>query len=112
MAWSFRKSSLQMGVRASTFYAERRSAETGVAVRKPPAVRVGMAAGFARMLALLALPVLVGVVALVTGADIGTGKWLSALILLAVVSALSTLAWFGYRYLRRRRSRALNPLDA
>ena len=105
MAWSFRKSSLLMGARASTFYAERRSAETGVAVRKAAAVRVGMAAGFARMLVLLALPVLVGLIALLTGADIGTGKWSSALILLVVVSALATLAWFGYGYLRRRRLR-------
>src|SRR5215471_16898030 len=36
MAWAFRKSSLQMGTRASAFYAERSSEETGVTVRKAP----------------------------------------------------------------------------
>src|SRR5262249_5435900 len=82
--WAFRKSSLQMGARASAFYAERSSEETGVTVRKAPSVRVGMSAGFARMLALIALPVLVAVIALLTGADIGTGKWISAVIFLLV----------------------------
>jgi hypothetical protein len=55
------------------------------------------------MLALIALPVVVAVVALLTGADIGTGKWVSAGIFLIVVSALATLGWFGYRWWRRRR---------
>jgi hypothetical protein len=105
MAWSFRKSSVQMGVRASAFYAERRSKETGVTVAKAkaPSVQIGMSAGFARMLALIALPVLVAVVALLAGADVGTGKWLSAAIFLVVVSGLITLAWLGYRSWRHRR---------
>jgi len=109
MAWAFRKSSLQMGARASAFYAERSSEETGVTVRKAPSVRVGMSAGFARMLALIALPVLVAVIALLTGADIGTGKWISALIFLLVVSGLATLAWLAYRSLRRRRRTHTRP---
>jgi hypothetical protein len=103
MAWAFRKSGIQMGKRASAFYAERMSEEAGVTVRKAPTVRIAMSAGLARMLALIALPVVIAVVALLTGADIGTGKWLSAGILLIVVSALATLGWFGYRRWRRRR---------
>jgi hypothetical protein len=103
MAWAFRKSGLQMGSRASAFYAERKSEEAGVTVRKAPTVRIAVSAGFLRMLALIALPVVVAVVALLTGADIGTGKWVSAGIFLIVVSALATLGWFGYRWWRRRR---------
>jgi hypothetical protein len=103
MAWAFRKSGVQMGKRASAFYADRRSEEAGVTVRKAPSVRIAMSAGFVRMLALIALPVVIAVVALLTGADIGTGKWVSSGIFLIVVSALATAGWFGYRWWRRRR---------
>jgi hypothetical protein len=103
MAWAFRKSGLQMGRRASAFYADRRSDEAGVTVRKAPTVRIAMSAGFVRMLMLIALPVVVAVVALLFGADVGTGKWVSAGIFLIVVSAVATLGWFGYRWWRRRR---------
>jgi hypothetical protein len=64
------------------------------------------------MLVLIAVPVLVAVIALLTGADIGTGKWLSAAILLILVSGLATLAWFAYRAWRRRRLRASAPATA
>jgi hypothetical protein len=112
MAWAFRKSSLQMGVRASAFCAERSSEETGITVRKAPLVSVGMSAGFVRMLVLIAVPVLVAVIALVAGAAIGTGKWFSAAILLILVSGLATLAWFAYGAWRWRRLRAATPATA
>jgi len=60
---------------------------------------------------LIALPI-VALSALLTGADIGTGKWASAGIFLIVVSGLATLAWFGYRWRRRRRQRAPKPASA
>jgi hypothetical protein len=103
MAWAFRKSGLRMGARASAYYSERRSREAGVIVTKAPAVRIAMSAGLLRAGLLLALPILVAVIALLTGADIGTGKWLSAGIFLIIVSGLLTLAWVGYRWWRRRR---------
>ena len=103
MAWAFRKSGLQMGRRASAFYADRKSEEAGVTVRKAATVRIAMSAGFVRMLLMIALPVVVAVVALLLGADIGTGRWVSAGTFLIVVSALVTLGWFGYRWWRRRR---------
>jgi hypothetical protein len=112
MAWAFRKSGLRMGAQASRFYAERRSEETGVTVRKAPTVRIGMSAGLIRMGVLIAVPVLVAVIALLTGADIGSGKWVSAGIFLIVVSGLVTLAWFGYRWSRRRRLRSAHPVAA
>src|ERR1051326_7209584 len=88
MAYAFRKSGLQMGARASEFYAERRSEEAGVTVRKAPTARVAMSAGVIRMLVLIAVPVVVAVIAIFTGADMGTGKWISAAIFLIVVSGL------------------------
>jgi hypothetical protein len=42
------------------------------------------------------------VIALLTGADLGTGKWVSAGIFLIVVSWVATLAWLAYRLWRRR----------
>jgi hypothetical protein len=104
MAYAFRKSGLQMGRRASAFYAERRSDEAGVTVTKSPGVRIAMSAGVIRMLALIALPIAVAVIALLAGADIGGGQWVSAAILLIAVSWLATLAWLGYRWWGRRRA--------
>jgi hypothetical protein len=112
MAYAFRKSGLQMGARASAFYAERRSEEAGVTVRKAPTVRIAMSAGVIRMLALIAVPVVVAVIAIFTGTDIGTGKWVSAAIFLIVVSGLVTLAWFGYQRWRRRRLSSARPVAA
>jgi hypothetical protein len=112
MAYAFRKSGLQMGARASEFYAERRSEEAGVTVRKAPTVRIAMSAGVIRMLVLIAVPVVVAVIAIFTGADIGTGKWISAAIFLIVVSGLVTLAWFGYHRWRRRRQSSPRPVAA
>ena len=112
MALAFRKSGLRMGAQASAFYAERRSEETGVTVRIAPKARIAMSAGLIRMFLLIALPVLVAVIALLTGADIGSGKWVSAAIFLVVVSGLATLAWYGYRRWRRRGLRAPKPATA
>jgi hypothetical protein len=112
MAWAFRKSGLQMGARASAFYAERRSEEAGVTVRKAPTVRIAMSAGLARLVLLIALPVVVAVIAWLAGADIGSGKLLTAAIFLLVVSGLVTLAWDGYRRWRRRRLRSPEPVAA
>ena len=103
MALAFRKSGIQMGARATEFYAQSRTSEAGVTVRKAETVRIGMSAGLIRMTLLILLPVAVAVVALLTGAEIGGGQWVSAGILLIAVSALATLAWFAYRRWRRRR---------
>src|SRR5262245_29805915 len=112
MGWAFRKSGLRMGARASEFYAEGRTAEAGVTVKKAPAVRIEMTAGVVRMVLLIAIPVVVAVIALLTGADIGGGRWVSAGILLIAISALATLAWFAYRWWRRRRRLRSRPAAA
>ena len=107
MAVSMRRAALQMGARARAFYAAERTEETGVTVaRAPTAINVGMAAGFVRMLLLIAAPIGIAVIALLTNIDIGGGKWISALIALLVVSALATLGWLAFRWGRRRRNRS------
>ena len=112
MAMAFRKSGLRMGERATQFYAERQSSEAGVTVTKGQTVRIGMSAGLARLALLILAPVLVAVIALLTGADIGSGKVLSAVILLIAVSGLATLAWVAFRWWRRRRRPAARPAAA
>ena len=71
-----------------------------------------MSARVIRMLALIAVLIVVAVIAILTGADIGTGKWVSAAIFLTVVSGLVTLAWFGYHRRRRRRLSWPRPVAA
>ena len=104
MAYAFRKSGLHMGGRASAFYAERRSEDAGVRVTKSPTVRIAMSAGVLRMLALIALPIVTAVIALLAGADIGGGEWVSAATFLIALSWPATLAWLGYRWWARRRA--------
>jgi hypothetical protein len=76
-----------MGGRASSFYAERRSEEAGVTVTKSPTVRIAMSAGVLRILALIALRVVVALIALLAGADIGGREWVSAGAFLIAVSS-------------------------
>ena len=100
MGWAFRKSGLLMGRRATTFYAARKTAETGVTVQASPTVQIAMSAGLLRMALLIAAPIVVALIVLLTGADIGGGEWVSAGISLIAISALITLGWLGYRWLR------------
>src|SRR5262249_33656445 len=89
-----------------TYYAAKQSDETGVTVtRAPMTINVGVAAGFVRMLLLIAAPVVIALIALLTDTNIGGGKWITALIALLAVSALATLAWIGFRWLLRKNNR-------
>jgi hypothetical protein len=66
-----RRAALRMKERAGTYYADQRSyyadqrtAETGVTVtRAPMSISVGVAAGFVRMLLLIAAPIVIAIVA-------------------------------------------------
>ena len=108
MGWAFRKSSIVMGKRSHKFYAEKKTSESGVIVQQAPTVRVAMSAGLIRMVLLVAVPLVVAVIVLLTGADIGTGKVVSAWIFLLLVGLVGAGAWFGYRWVRRRhRQRAV-----
>jgi hypothetical protein len=103
MAVAMRRSALQMGKRATAFYAARTSEEAGVTVKRAPtSISVGISAGLVRMVLLIVIPIIVGVVALLTGTDVGGGKWLTAFFGLLLFSVLLTLAYLGYRWLRHR----------
>ncbi len=103
MAVAMRRSALQMGKRASAFYAARQSDEAGVTVaRAAPTIHVGISAGLIRMVLLIVIPIVVAVLALLTGTDIGGGKWLTAFFGLLLFSMLLTVAYLGYRWLRHR----------
>jgi hypothetical protein len=103
MAFSIRRSALQMAERSRQYYGQRQSIDTGVAVRKSAGVHVAIAGGVARMVLLIIAPILVAVIALSTGVELGTGRLLSAGIVLIVVSALVTVGWIAFRWLRHRR---------
>jgi hypothetical protein len=107
MAVSMRRSALRMGKKSMAYYAAGETEEAGVTVtRATPAVTVGISAGLIRMVILIVIPIVVAVVALLTGTNIGGGKWLTAFFALLVFSALVTCAWLGYRWVRYRRARA------
>lgn len=103
MAVAFRNSSRVMGERATRFYAEGHGTEAGIIVKKAETVHVEMSSGLLRMVALYVFPIAVAVIALVTGLDVGGGRWFTAWIALIAASGLVTLAWFGYRWWRLRR---------
>jgi hypothetical protein len=108
MAISMRRAALQMGQRGTAFYAAKQTEETGVTVtRAPLTINVGIAAGLVRMLLLIAVPIVIALIALLTDVNIGGGRWITALIALLVISALATLGWLGFRWLRRSRHHPL-----
>lgn len=113
MAVSMRRAALLMGDRGRSFYAARRTEETGVTVtRAPLTISVGVAAGFVRMLLLVAAPIVVAVIALLTDTNIGGGNWVTALVALLVVSALATLGWLGFRWTRMKMKRSRRGPEA
>jgi hypothetical protein len=107
MAVSMRRSALRMGKRGIAFYTERQSAEAGVTVARAPAptITVGISAALIRMVVLIVIPIVAAAIALLTGTDIGGGRWLTAFFALLLFSALLTLAWLGFRWLRYQRRR-------
>jgi hypothetical protein len=96
-----------MGKKAMAFYADRKSEAAGVTIAQSSAITVGISAGLIRMFVLIVLPIVVAVVGLLTGTEVGGGRWLTAFFGLLAVSALLTLAYVGWRWLRHRRRRRL-----
>jgi hypothetical protein len=105
MAVWMRKSTLQLGERATAFYAAGAGPDAGVAVRR--SVQAGLAGGFVRMALLLGASVALFVVAIVSGGWVGAG-----VLLFVAISFALTSAWIGYRWWRRRRARASRPRAA
>jgi hypothetical protein len=100
MAAAMRRSSLEIGDRAMRFYAHPASIAVPVPapVRTAPALRVPIVGTVVRTLLLVVLPVVVALIALGFDVRPGSGKLLTAGLLFIAVSAVSTLAWFAYRW--------------
>ena len=64
------------------------------------------AVALGRTLLLVLAPIVVALVALLTGFSFGNGSWVDSGLLLIGLSLLATLAWFGYRWWRLRRIRS------
>lgn len=104
MAYVSRRSTVRLGERARAYYAAGQAGEAGVTVRRRQVVRAGGTAALARTVLLVVVPVVVALVALLTGFSFGSGRWVGAGITLISVSALATVGWLGYRWWRHRRA--------
>lgn len=100
MAYWMRRSTLRLADEARDYYAGAGAADDGVAVVRGSGVRIGGIVAFGRVLLLAVLPLLLAVVGLLTGFSVTGGHWLTALLVLLVVSALATFGWLAYH--RRR----------
>jgi len=98
MAVWMRKSTLQLGERATAFYATEAGADAGVTVRKAQSVRAGLAGGFLRMALLLCAPVGIAVVAFASGGPVAAG-----IVVFLAIAFLLTSVWIGSCWWRRRR---------
>lgn len=105
MAAAMRRSSVDIGNRGMRFYAHDRVIDAGAAVRTAPTVRVPIFGTVLRTVLLVVLPIVVAVFAIAFDVGPNSGRLLTAGLLFIAVSALSTVAWFGYRAWRQRASR-------
>jgi hypothetical protein len=102
MAYWMRRSTLRLATEARAYYAESETADDGVAIVHGGGVRIGGVVAFGRVVLLAVFPLLLAVVGLLTGFSVTGGHWLTALLVLLVVSALATFGWLAYQ--RRRRA--------
>jgi hypothetical protein len=103
MAYWMRRSTLRLATKARDYYAESGTADDGVAVVRGSGVRIGGIVAFGRVVLLAVFPLLLAVVGLLTGFSVTGGHWLTALLVLLVLSALATFGWLAYQ---RRRTAA------
>jgi hypothetical protein len=106
MGYSMRRATLRLGARARDYYAGAEAGEAGLTVTRGEGMQIGGVVAFARTALLVVVPVIVALIALLTGFKSAGGRWATAGILLIGISLLATLAWFGYRWWRHRRRRA------
>jgi len=107
MAFSMHRSTRRMAVRARRFYSPTGAGEGAVVEPSGRLLAGGSIVAFARMVFMVVFPIVVALVALLTGFSFAGGRWLTAGLCLLAVSAVATLCWLGYRRwrLRRRSSR-------
>ena len=104
LAAMFQKSTRRLGSRASLFYSDAGGGDAGIEVRVAEGGRVRPVrlVFFVRTLLVALLPLLAAVALLLAGLRLVGDNWSSAGVVLIGVSALSTIAWLGYRWWRRR----------
>ena len=100
MAYWMRRSTLRLAGEARAYYAESETADDGVVVVRGDGARIGGIVAFGRVVLLAVFPILLALVGLLTGFSVTGGHWLTALLVLLVVSALATFGWLAYH--RRR----------
>jgi hypothetical protein len=106
MAYSSRKFTVRLGERAREYYSASDTSDAGVVVQKHQTLQIGGTVALGRTVLLVLVPIVVALVALITGFSFGDGRWVDSGLLLIGVSLLATLAWFGYRWWRVRRIRS------
>ncbi len=106
MAYSSRKFTVRLGQRTREYYSAAHTGDAGVVVRRRQTVQIGGAVALGRTMLLVLAPIVVALVALLTGFSFGNGSWVDSGLLLIGLSLLATLTWFGYRWWRLRRIRS------
>jgi hypothetical protein len=104
LAYTSRRSTLRIARRAQAYYAEGDAGHAGVTVARRQAVQAGGLVAFGRTVALVVIPIVAGVVALLAGFASAGGRWASAGVVLLAVSVLASLGWLGWRWWRHRRA--------
>jgi hypothetical protein len=104
MAYWMRKSTLRLAGDARAYYSESGPVDHGVTVVRGSGIRIGGVVAFGRVLLIAVFPLLVALVGLLTGFSLFGGHWITALLLLVVVSAVATFGWLAYQRRRARRS--------
>jgi hypothetical protein len=115
LAYSMRRSTLRLAVRAREYYVAGGAADAGLIVRRGERrASFGGTVALGRTFVLLVLPIGAVVVALLTGISPGGGRWLVTGLIFIGVSFIASFLWLGFRWLRRtgrRFVRSPRPAD-
>jgi hypothetical protein len=110
LAYSTRRSTLRLAARARRYYQAGGAADAGLIVRRGEHhTSFGGGIALGRTFLLIVLPIGAAVIALLTGADIGGGRWLFAGLLFIGLSFIASFLWLGFRWLRRTGRRLVRP---
>jgi hypothetical protein len=103
MAYSMRRATKRMAVRAHRFYAPAGPDVDRIAAPGDGLFAGGSIVALARLVLMIVFPIVVALVGILTGFSFAGGRWLTAAVLLFALSLLGTLGWLGYRRWRLRR---------
>jgi hypothetical protein len=110
LAYSTRRSTLRLAVRARRYYTAGQVGEAGLIVRRGRSrASFGGSVALGRTFLLLVLPIGAAIIALLTGTSPGGGRWLVAGLIFFAASFVATFLWLGFRWLRRTGRRIARP---